>query len=236
MYSDRGTNFVGAANELKEFISSLDNHRIRDFASSISINWDFNPPSAPHMGGAWERLVRSTKEVLSGLTNEKVLTDFQLSTLLTEVEGILNSRPLTHVSDDPDDLQALTPNHILFGKYRLWSYIDCDITDKDISSRRHYRQVQALASVFWRRWKREYLPDLSRRPVWRSKMSNVSPGELVLLNDDDNSKRGSWPLGRVIRTMPSKDGTVRVVEIKTKDGIYTRPVAKLHRLEENFDG
>jgi hypothetical protein len=106
VYSDRGTNFVGAANELKEFISSLDNHKIRDFASSISINWDFNPPSAPHMGGAWERLVRSTKEVLSGLTNEKVLTDFQLSTLLTEVEGILNSRPLTHVSDDPDDLQA----------------------------------------------------------------------------------------------------------------------------------
>ena len=234
MYSDRGSNFVGCTNELKEFISNLDHHKIKDFASAMSVDWVFNPPKAPHMGGAWERLVRSTKQVMSGLMNEKVLTDPQLYTLLTEVECILNNRPLTHVSDDADDFNALTPNHILFGKYRLWSYLDCDITDKDISSRKHYRQVQALAGLFWRRWRKEYLPDLTRRPIWRSKVSNVAVGELVLLNDDDDTKRRSWPLARVIRTLPARDGTVRIVELKTKDGVYTRPVSKIHRLEDHL--
>ena len=134
MYSDRGSNFVGATNELKEFITNLNHEKIRNFASSISIEWNFNPPSAPHMGGSWERLVRSTKEVMVGLMSDKVVTDPQLYTLMTEVERILNSRPLTHVSDNIDDFEALTPNHILFGKYRLWSYLDCDITDRDITS------------------------------------------------------------------------------------------------------
>ena len=116
------------------------------------------------------------------------------------------------------------------------SYLDCGITNKDISSRKHYRQVQALAGLFWQRWRKEYLPDLTRRPIWRSQVSNVAVGELVLLNDDSvrNTKRGSWPLARVLRTLPAKDGTVRVVELKTKDGVYTRPVSKIHRLEDNI--
>ena len=234
MYSDRGTNFVGATNELKELISNLDHDKIQDFTSSINIEWHFNPPSAPHMGGAWERLVRSTKEVMVGLMHDKLLMDPQLYTLMTEVERILNSRPLTHVSDNIDDYEALTPNHILFGKHRLWSYLECDITDKDISSRKHYRQVQALAAAFWQRWRKEYLPDLTRRPTWRSKVANVKTGELVLLNDDDSIRQKTWHLARVIRTMPSKDGTVRIVEVKTKNGTYVRPVAKLHRLEDNY--
>ena len=234
MYSDRGWNFVGATNELKELISNLDHEKIQHFTSSVNVQWHFNPPSAPHMGGAWERLVRSTKEVMVGLMQDKVLTDPQLYTLLTEVERILNSRPLTHVSDNVEDFNALTPNHILFGKHRLWSHLDCNITDKDICSRRSYRQVQALAAAFWQRWRREYLPDLTRRPTWRSKVANVQVGELVLLNDDDSIRRKTWHLARVLRTMPSKDGTVRVVELKTKNGTYVRPVAALHRLEDNY--
>ena len=234
MYSDRGSNFLGVTNELKEFISNLDHDKVRNFTTTLSIEWVFNPPSSPHMGGAWERLVRSTKEVMTGLMAEKVLTDPQFYTLSTEVERILNSRPLTHLSDSIEDFEALTPNHILFGKYRLWSYLDCGITDKDVSSRKHYRQVQALAAAFWQRWKKEYLPDLTRRPVWRSKVANLRVGELVLLNDDDDNRRKSWPLARVLRTMPARDGTVRVVELKTKDGTYIRPVSKLHRLENNY--
>ena len=116
----------------------------------------------------------------------------------------------------------------------MWSYLDCEITDKDVSSRKHYRQVQALAAAFWQRWKKEYLPDLTRRPKWRSKVANLQVGELVLLNEDDDTRRKSWPLARVLRTMPARDGTVRVVELKTKDGTYTRPVSKLHRLDYNY--
>ena len=115
MYSDNGQNFKGACNELKEFITKLDKQRITDFATTYNINWHFNPPAAPHMGGAWERLVRSSKEVMYGLMKDHVMTDPQLLTLLTEVEQILNSRPLTHLSEDINDLEALTPNHILLG-------------------------------------------------------------------------------------------------------------------------
>ena len=89
----------------------------------MNIDWKFNPPSAPHMGGAWERMVRSVKEVLSGLMRERTVTDPQLLTLFTEVENIVNSRPLTHISDDIDDLSALTLNHILLGMHQNWGFL-----------------------------------------------------------------------------------------------------------------
>ena len=119
------------------------------------------------MGGIWERMVRSVKEVMTGLVGKKTLTDPQLSTLLTEVENVLNTRPLTHVSDDVNDLEALTPNHILLGKHRNWASI-AGVDERDFSSRRRYRQVQALASMFWTRWKAEYLPTLTKRGKWKN--------------------------------------------------------------------
>ena len=120
MFSDCGGKFKGAVNELHELIDKLDREKIKTFASNKGINWSFNPPSAPHMGGAWERLVRLVKEVITSTLHEKVLTDPQLATLLTEVESILNGRPLTHVSTDVNDLEPLTPNHILLGLHRQW--------------------------------------------------------------------------------------------------------------------
>ena len=103
VYSDNGSNFKGATSELKELVSSLDRTKITDFATALKIDWSFNPPEAPHMGGAWERLVKSSKEVMFGLIKNHVLTDPQLLTWLTEVESILNSRPLTHLSEDISD-------------------------------------------------------------------------------------------------------------------------------------
>ena len=137
VYSDCGSNFKGATNELKEVIELLDRKKIEQYAAKHKIAWSFNPPCAPHMGGAWERLVRSCKEVLSALMPKYVLTDAQLYTLLTEVENILNRRPLTHISDDIDDFGVLTPNHILLGLHRNWD-IACDVGEHDVFSRRKY--------------------------------------------------------------------------------------------------
>ena len=231
IYSDNGTNFRGATNELKEFINKLDKTAIKNFATSLRIQWHFNPPSAPHMGGAWERLVRSSKEVMYGLVKDHVLTDPQLITLLTEVEHILNSRPLTHLSENADDSVALTPNHILLGRHQNWDSIS-DISEADITSRKKWKQVQALQSAFWARWVKEYLPTLTKRPCWRDRKPNFTVGELVLLQDDD-TKRGKWPLGRITKVMPGADNVVRVVELKTKNGIYTRPATKVFKLEDN---
>ena len=210
----------------------MDRQKITDFATSLMINWTFNPPSAPHMGGVWERLVRSVKKVLYGLVKNHILTDPQLLTLLTEAESIINSRPLTHLSEDVNDLGALKPNQILLGRHRNWASIT-DIEDCDITSRKKYKQVQAIANNFWSRWKKEYLPTLVKRVKWRRKKPSYAVGELVLLQDDD-VKRGKWPLARVTKVMPGSDDIVRTVEVRTRSGTYTRPVAKLFKLEDNL--
>ena len=231
VFSDNGTNFRGASTELKEFLRQLDRSAITDFATTKNIEWNFNPPKAPHMGGAWERLVRSVKQVMTGLVKDQVLTDPQLYTLLTEAENILNSRPLTHISDDCNDMEALTPNHILLGLHRNWtSFAGTD--DRDITSRKNWRQVQALRATFWSRWTKEYLPSLTKRACWRNTTPNYKAGELVIVQDDD-LKRGKWPLGRILEVKPGQDDVVRVVTVRTKTGVYTRPVAKILRLEND---
>ena len=235
MYSDNGSNFTGATTELKEFYVKLEKEeaKIIDATTSLRIKWTFNPPAAPHMGGSWERLVRSTKEVLYGLVKDHVLTDPQLYTVLTEAEMIINSRPLTHLSDDVSDLEPLTPNHVLLGMHRNWSSL-ADTSEFDITSRRKWKQVQALRSEFWTRWTKEYLPTLTQRSCWTTDGPKFKVGELVLLKNEDLKKK-KWPLARIERTFPGKDGVIRVVEVRTKDSTYTRPVTKVLKLEDNND-
>ena len=173
------------------------------------------------------------KEVMTGLVKDHVLTDPQLHTFLTEAENIINSRPLTHISSDVNDMEALTPNHVLLGMHRNWGSI-AGTDERDITSRKHWRQVQALRAMFWSRWTKEYLPTLTKRVRWREKVPNLKSGDLVLLQEDD-LKRGKWPLARITKVMPGPDGIVRVVEVRTKTGVYTRPATKLYRLEEDSD-
>ena len=153
MYSDNGSNFVGTSTELKEFINGIDHNAINDFATGLHIDWQFNPPKAPHMGGAWERLVRSVKEILFGVLQNHILTDQQLYTVLTEVENIVNSRPLTHISDDINDLEPLTPNHLLLGNHCNWSAV-INTTASDVFSRKKWKQVQGVSCEFWGRCKK----------------------------------------------------------------------------------
>ncbi|XP_060519743.1 uncharacterized protein LOC132697963 [Cylas formicarius] len=105
VYSDNGTNFVAASKHLKEIYAHVAIHE--------SIRWHFNPPSAPHMGGLWESNIKSAKTHLLGVIGEQILTFEELYTCTTQVEAILNSRPLCPVSTDPSDLTALTPGHFL---------------------------------------------------------------------------------------------------------------------------
>ena len=229
-YSDCGSNFKGAEAELRESLKMLDQSEIGNYTAKHDIEWNFNPPDAPHMGGAWERLIRCVKIAFRNLVSDRLLTDFQLMTLLTEVESIVNSRPLTQASDNVDDLEALTPNHFLLGKATrnapFGSY-----SDKDICSRKRWRQVQTLADHYWKRFRKEYLPLLTKRGKWLKEERNIEVGDMVLLAET-NVPRGYWQLARVIEVYPGEDGVVRVAEVKTKSGKLTRPVAKLCVLEE----
>ena len=146
----------------------------------------------------------------------------------------MNRRPLTHVSTDIDDFEAITPNHLLLGKHLNWgAIINTDSTD--IFSRKKWKQVQGIRAMFWDRWRKEYLPTLTKRSRWRKHARNFKVGDLVLTREDEHVKRGKWPLARITKVLPGKDNIVRVVELKTKDGNYTRPVSCLYKLEDDVD-
>ena len=107
--------FVGRRAELDvvKALKAWDQENIQTTLTQRGIEWKFNPPAASHKGGIWERLIRSIRRILHSLIGERLLNDEALRTFVMEVEKILNDRPITSVSSDPQDLEALTPNHIL---------------------------------------------------------------------------------------------------------------------------
>ena len=146
--SDNGTNFIGGERELREAIQAWNNEQISDFLLQKGIHWSFNPPGASHHGGTRKRLIRSIRSHLKSVCNEQILTDESLSTLICEIESILNSRPLTTVSNNPYDLEPLTPNHLLLLKSN--GLLPPGVFDKrDSYCRKQWRQVQYLANVYW---------------------------------------------------------------------------------------
>ncbi|KAK6175032.1 hypothetical protein SNE40_013573 [Patella caerulea] len=158
------------------------------------------------------------------------MNDETLSTLFCEVEGIIKGRPITPISDDVNDLNALTPQHLLLlkkgpelqpGKFKK----------EDCYSRRRWRHVQYLSDLFWRRWTREYLPLLQERQKWNNKQRNFRVGDIILVVDHELS-RCFWPLGRILEVYPNElDGCVRVVKVKTKTSVLKRPIDKCVYLE-----
>ncbi|XP_045539877.1 uncharacterized protein LOC106715742 [Papilio machaon] len=186
------------------------------------MEWRFIPPSAPNQGGAWERLIRSVKTALNAALKEQAPTEEVLRTVLTEIEFSVNARPLTHVSVDPLDPEALTPNHFLLGSSTgIPTTGSCDAAD-----RRTWRASQALADHFWRRWVREYLPTLVPRGESGGGERPLQTGDIVVIADP-TLPRNVWPLGVVSRTYPGPDGGVRVVDVKTRTGVFKRPVSKI---------
>ena len=169
--SDNGTNFVGGRTEISKAIAGWSDSLIDNFCKQKNIEWIFNPPRSSHYGGIYEREIRTARKVLNSLLlefdNQIMLTDEMLSTLMCEVENILNSRHLTSCSADVDDLEALTPNHLLRLNTEV-SFPPGLFDHKDLYSRRRWRQVQYLADLFWSRWRKEYLPSLQQRQIWFS--------------------------------------------------------------------
>ena len=224
IYSDRGTNFVGANTEMKAAMEML-NNRLQEDAATRKIKWQFIPPHSPHMGGCWERLVRSTKAALRATLKERAPREEVLQTLLAEAEAIINSRPLTHVPVDPNDPTALTPNHLLLGSASGTARLG-NFNEKDICTRKLWKTSQALADMFWRRWLKEYLPTLQKREKWTTPVPPLKKGDLVLIADA-NLPRSVWPRGEIIEVFPGADGQVRVVDIRTNHGTLRRPATKV---------
>ena len=229
VWSDNGTNLVGARSELSKSLRNLDREKVVRVARRMEIDWRFNPPLASHHGGVWERMIRTVRRVTLAVLNSNTrLTDEILHTVFCEIECIVNSRSITKCSDDVQDVAALTPNHLLLVRDNQsvpWG-VFCD----GDTYRKHWRHVQHLATLFWRRWIKEYLPELQRRQKLVKDEPNLTVGDLVLLLDE-NSPRGSWPLGLVNEISVGRDGLVRSVRVKTATTEFVRPIPKLVVLE-----
>ncbi|XP_055629207.1 uncharacterized protein LOC129770406 [Toxorhynchites rutilus septentrionalis] len=229
IFSDNGTNFVGARKELAELISNLSNRKyheaIQQECSTSGISWHFIPPGAPHFGGLWEAAVRSAKKHLLRVIGYSSVSYEDFLTLLVQIEGCLNSRPLTQLSDDPDDLQPLTPAHFLVGT-SLDALPDSDYTSTPSNRLSHWQLIQQQQQHFWRRWRVEYLSQLQARVKnWKPPIT-IQPGRLVIMVDE-NQPPMRWRMARIHQVHPGSDGVIRVVTLRTATGFLKRPVTKI---------
>ena len=223
--SDNGTNFVGAERELRQLVVSLDRDRIiRETNKQQQIEWKFNPPSAPHFGRVFEAMIKSARRALRSILRNADVTDEELHTAICGAESILNSRPITYVSANANDLTPLTPNHFLC---QLGGSLSPQaLKDQVINPRKRWQRIQQLLSQFWKRWQREFLPTLNSRRKWFEPQRNLQEGDVVLVIEPHTS-RGEWPLGRITETHPGEDGMVRVAKVRVDKREFLRPINRL---------
>jgi len=236
--SDNGCNFVGAGNELRNCWKEMDKTRVANYLQSEMcdwIDWEKNTPNASHMGGVWERQIRTVRSILSSLmkSHDSVLNDESFNTLIKEVEGIINSRPLAIDNVCDPESELLTPNHLLTLKSKAVMPPPGVFQKNDIYCRRRWRVVQHLANEFWCRWRKEYLSNLQTRQKWTNIKRNFQVGDVVLLKEE-NIPRNIWPIARIIETFPNDDGLVRSVRLQVADhsspgktNILKRPISKI---------
>ncbi|XP_062600292.1 uncharacterized protein LOC134261921 [Saccostrea cucullata] len=233
--SDCGTNFVGSAKKLKLDCFNVGDTPVKTYLNDNSIQWIFNAPNSSHMGGAWERMIGVTRRILDSMMLQHCgnLTNDVLVTFLADVCAIINSRPLSAISTDPEDPYPLCPSLILTQKPNVLLTPDVSFGSKDIYQSQ-WKRVQYLADVFWKKWRESYLQSLQSRQKWFDDRRNVEIGDIVLLKDSQ-VKRTEWPMGLITKVFQSSDEKVRKVEVRVsgkhlsheKPVTYIRPVTEL---------
>lgn len=230
IWCDNGTNFVGASREIGTFLKSNVNSVSEPLAEE-GIRFKFSPAYSPNFGGLHEAAVKSAKYHL-----KRALGDFhfdfeELTTLLAQIEAILNSRPLSPLSSISHDLSPLTPGHFLIGR-SMTSLPAPNLMETKSSSLHRYARIEQARQHFWRRWSREYVCELQQRTKWQQRHPNLSPGQLVLIKQETTPPL-NWPLGRIAAIFPGSDGACRVADIQTAKGIMRRAVNRICPLPQD---
>ena len=221
--SDRGTNFVGALDALGVDGMFVERGPVQDYLQKSGILWRFNPPHASHMGGSWERMIGIARRILDAMLSQHKgqLTHEVLHTFMYEVSAIINSRPITPISSDPENPVIISPAMLLTQKT---GFDPVPNLDNDIKClyKAEWKRVGVLSDMFWKRWKGEYLSNLQPRRKWNEVQKNMKSGDVVLVRDL-TTDRTHWPLALVTHVFPSKDDdNVRTVQVRMlKDGKTT---------------
>ena len=227
IFSDNAKNFVGSYAELrklKELVNKPD-EKLTTFLANEQINWSFIPPRAPNHGGLWEAGVKSVKYHLKRVVGNLKLTYEEFWTIIVQIEAILNSRPLHPMSSDLDDFDVLTPAHFLIGR-PLTSIVEPDLSHVSNNRLKLWHRITKLNQIIWKKWKNNYLSTLQERTKWCWEKENVKVGTMVILKED-NLPICNWSVGRIVELFPGKDNKVRVIGVKTKKGIFKRPITKI---------
>lgn len=217
LVSDQGRNFIGASN----YFASI----MKNAAEKEEIKFSFNPPGSPHFNGLAEAGIKSVKTHLARVVGSQRLTFEEFSTVLTQVEAMLNSRPLTPLSTDTADLTVLTPGHFLTLE-PLTALPEENFLEQTISPLHRWKMLQRMHQDFWKRWSLEYMHTLQQKSKWCKDHTNVCVGTLVLIVDEQ-TRPALWKLGRIEALHPGADDICRVVTVRTATGCYQRPVVKL---------
>ena len=226
VFSDNGTTFQGADSELRRLFQEASSFS-QEVASALTcdgISWSFIPPRAPHFGGIWEAAVKCFKHHLRRVVGEATLTYDEFSTLGAQIEACLNSRPLSPLSSDVNDLSVLTPGHFLVGT--ALTAPPEPFLDFSVTGLRRWQMVSNMRNHFWRRWRKEVLHHLQVSAKWFCAKRDLRVGDLVLLKDDLQPPQ-KWSLARILQLHPGPDGLTRVLTLKTTSSTLTRPLAKI---------
>ncbi|XP_074648983.1 uncharacterized protein LOC141904304 [Tubulanus polymorphus] len=230
LVSDNALTFKSGANLLRRiFLEARSRERITRRLAVLGIEWRFNSAKAPWQGGFFERIVRSVKTPLKKILGRSRLKIWELYTVLTDIEAQLNSRPLTEVFSNMNDEQTLTPGMLTIG-LSPQTVPDLPAAMKTTALTKRWAYRQSLAKQFWSRWTKEYLSQLNLLKKWQDVQKNVAIGDVILIADE-NPRKQEWPLGRVEKILPGRDGLVRNVIVKTVKGKLSRPVQRLRLLE-----
>ena len=229
LYSDHGSNFKGAAADLKDLYAMLEEDQtlIHSYMLQNKISWHHIPERAPHFGGLWEACIKSFKFHLHRMVTI-ALTYEEWTTVCCQEESCLNSRPLgTFTSHPVDGVTPLTPGHFLLGR-PLTAYPETELTG-DPSHYRRWNKCQAIAQQLWRRWSLEYLMQLQSSTKWKRPLPNFEVGDMVMVGDQ-KTFQNQWVLGRVVAVHPGQDGLVRAADVEVAQAVNPFPTGTLGRV------
>ncbi|XP_066584224.1 uncharacterized protein [Prorops nasuta] len=235
IFSDNGSNFVGAKNDLSELYNILKDENFKNnvqrYTNTKAIQWHFSVPLAPHFGGLWEAAVKSFKNHLRRVVGNELFTYEEFTTLVISIEAILNSRLICSLSSDPNDPITLTPGHFLIGQ-PLNTIPDHDETSTPKNRLSSWRLITQAKQHFWNRWYLEYLHELQKRQKWIDKGENIKLGAVVLIIDKGLPNM-QWSLGKVTELHQGDDNGVCAATVKTANSTFKRSVKMLCPLPIN---